>query len=249
MSKKLRSFALPIALSLVAPGIGTALGSTLSAAALGAIGAGVGSGVNTKLSGGSIGDSLKSAAIGGAGSYVGGQLGGKFLGSAGNVADALEGGLGADLGSAVAQGIGGTAANASLGGIAGSFAGSNLASSLVPQSAKNASGEGASPVYRPAREVEKSAPSGLQGLGSLTNQQLSTNVATGGVYGGGAGPDEQDFFLNQINRRLVDDAGAVDQNLDEINPIENSYLSQLGLGGYGDASSLLEAISKKRKPA
>jgi len=57
----------PIALSIVAPSIGTALGSTWSAATWTAIGAGVG----TKLAGGSWGDALTAGLVGyGASSYL-----------------------------------------------------------------------------------------------------------------------------------------------------------------------------------
>jgi hypothetical protein len=43
MGRKLRAIAIPLAASIIAPGIGTALGSTLSAGTLGAIGAAAGS--------------------------------------------------------------------------------------------------------------------------------------------------------------------------------------------------------------
>ncbi len=92
------------------------------------------------------------------------------------------------------------------------------------------------------------APPSLSGLGQLTPAQRTSNIATKGVYGEGADTPEQKYFLNQINRRLVDESGNVDAGMDDISAIEQSYLQKLGLGGYGNTSNLLEAISKW-KPA
>jgi len=75
--KSFLKFAAPIALSLLAPGIGTALGSTLSASTLGGIGGAIG--------GGLAGGGLKGVALGGLGGYAmnGGLagLGSKTLGT------------------------------------------------------------------------------------------------------------------------------------------------------------------------
>lgn len=249
MSKRVRSIALPLALSVVAPGIGTALGSTLSAGALSAIGAGVGSAANNYSSTHNIGSALKSGALGGAGSYVGGQLAGNVLPDMGTVTGGLQSVLGPDLGSAIGQGLGGNIALSPLNAIVGSKVGADLASSLVPQKTKNPTGEGAANSFSPTRQGEKEAPISLRGSGAITPEQYSSGVATQGVYGGGAGPEEQDYFLNLVNRRLVDDAGKVDEDFSDISPIENSYLSQLGLGGMGNPMSLLEAISKRKQAA
>lgn len=254
MSKALKKTILPIALgiagNLIAPGIGSILGSTLSSGTLGAIGAATAAGGYNY----SQNHNLGSALLAGGGSYIGSNLGSNLLGNTGGtVGSALNSGLGDELGQSVGSVIGASNVGANLGSTLGSFAGSSvgsdLASSLVPQTSGNVVGEGAMAPFRATRETEAQTPFSLQGLGSLDPNQLSSNIATGGVYGGGQGPDEQNYFLNMINRRLVDDSGNVDQNLNDVNPIENSYLSQLGLGGYGDANSLLEAISKKKKKA
>lgn len=240
MSKKARSLVLPIAGSLIAPGIGTALGSTLSGAALGAIGSGVGS-----LAAGA---KPLNAALGAAGSYIGGNVAGNVLGQSPSVATSLESAFGPDLGSVIGQGLGGNIAMNSTNALLGSAIGSNLASSLVPQKTGNVMGEG-STAFAPKREGEQEIPASFRSFGSLTPEQLSSNIATGGVYGGGAGPDETNYFLNMVNRRLVDDSGRVDSDLSEINPIENSFLSQIGLGGMNNATDLLEAINKRRLAA
>lgn len=183
----------------------------------------------------------------GPGNGVGGGFGGSFNGTVGNALNAI---AGPDLASSIGSIIGPSNFGANLGSTLGSFAGSSigsdLASSLVPQTTGNVVGEGAMTAFKPKREEAKQTPFSLQGLGSLDPNQLSSNIATGGVYGGGQGPDEQDFFLNMINRRLVDDAGNVDQNLNDVSAIENSFLAQIGLGGINNAQDLLEAIYKMK---
>lgn len=87
-----------------------------------------------------------------------------------------------------------------------------------------------------------------QGLSSYTDSSLSpdqtlSGIATKGVYGGGNGPEEQKYFLNLVNNRLVDKSGNVAGDTSSLNPIENSYLAQLGLGGYSNPTDLLKGIS------
>lgn len=241
MAKKVRKYALPIAASVIAPGIGTALGSTLSAATLSAIGAGVGSAANTYADTHNLGSSLTAGALGGAGSYIGGNIGSAVGGQ--STANVLQNALGPDLGSAVGQLAGGQIALSPANAILGSSIGSNLASSLVPQKTSNPGGAGA---FKAKQEKEQDVPASFQSFGQLTPSQFSSNIATQGVYGGGAGPEETSYFLNLINRRLIDDSGRVDKDLSEINPIENSFLSQLGLGGTTNSKDLLEAISRYR---
>lgn len=237
MGKSLRQKALPI--------IGTVIGAAVG----GPPGAAIGSGLGSLASGRSPQESLLSAG----GTYLGSNLAGNVLGDMGTVGGSLNSAFGTSLGSTAANALPSAAAaslfDAPISSIIGSQVGSSLASSLVPQTSGNVEGEGAMAPFRATREGEKQAPLSIQGLGSLTPEQVSTNIATGGVYGGGQGPDEQDYFLNMVNRRLVDDAGNVDSDLSEINPIENSYLSQLGLGGYGNAQDLLEALSRRRAAA
>jgi hypothetical protein len=80
--KKFFSVAAPIALSLLAPGIGTALGSTLSSAALSGIGGAVGGGLGGVVGGGGLKGALTGAALGGAGGYLSGGGLGNLAGSA-----------------------------------------------------------------------------------------------------------------------------------------------------------------------
>lgn len=242
MSKKVRNIAkkvifplenLPESVQNIAyPVIGSVVG--------GPIGGAVAGGLNNYQQTGDLKSSLLSAG----GSYIGGNIGGAIGGP--TVGSSLSTALGPDLGSVLGQNIG-SLASTPLNAIIGSQVGANLASSLVPQ--KTASPQGANPTtaFKASREKEAAVPASFSSYGgSLTPNQLSTNIATGGVYGGGAGPEESDYFMNMINRRLVTDEGQVDSDLSEVLPIESSFLAQMGLGGYNNANDLLEAISRRR---
>lgn len=240
MSKKLRSIALPIVSGLALGPVG--LGLTSAAA-----GAAIGSGAYNY----SQNHDIKSALLSGVGSYAGGKLAGNVFGDLGTAGGAVNKALGTSFGQSAANALPNAAAaslfSTPLNSIIGSQIGSSIGETLVPQTSGNVKGEGAATAYKPSREAEKAAPPSLQSFGSLSPDQLSSNLATGGVYGGGQGPEEQDYFLNMMNRRLIDDSGNVDENLNEVNPIESSYLAQLGLGGYSNAQDLLQAISRRRQ--
>jgi hypothetical protein len=212
----------------------------IGSVAYGAPGAAFASGLNNYIQGGD----LKSSIINAGATYAGSQIGGSYLGDKlGTVGSTLSNVLGPELGSTAGNAIGSTLANTTLGSIAGAKVGSDIASSYAP--AKNASRDNtalAAPVFKPSQQAEKETPFSIQGLGSLTANQQSSNIANQGVYGRGNGPEENSYFLNLLNRRLVDETGKVDSDLSEINPIETSYLKQLGIGGYSNPTSLLQAI-------
>lgn len=201
------------------------------------------------------------------GSYLGSQIGSSFLGDLGTVggtigtgADAI-GGAGASnaLGDFYAKNLAGTA----IGGIAknalqtpissivGNYIGSNLGQSLT--GAKNTGtpvqqssvGLPTTTPFTPTRASDEELSPSLQGagFGALDPLQRASGLATQGVYGGGLGPQEQSYFTKLINRQLIEPTGNI-KGLEELNPIENSYLSQLGLGGAANSNSLLEMLSK-----
>lgn len=242
--KKAISFAAPIAGSFI-PGVGTA------------VGAAIGGGLGSLATGGSLKDAIISAG----GSYVGNSLGSKFGGSLGTFGDAAKN-VGVNLGQSVAgdsigqaignfaPGLASNVANTSIASVIGSMYGGSAAKNAfsTPEMPK-AANTNTQPViepFKPQREAEQDMPTSFVGVGSLNPMQTSTNIANQGVYGGGAGPQEESYFLNQVNRRLVDDAGAVDADFNDIAPIEQSYLQQLGLGGFDNTTSLLEAITRRR---
>lgn len=121
-------------------------------------------------------------------------------------------------------------------------AGSALGASIFGSGDSKPSSPAAPSPFVASRDAAMSLPGSLSQFAGATPDQQSTNIATQGVYGGGEGPDEQKYFLNLINRRLVDDTGKVAGDTSSVNPVEGSYLSQLGLGGYSDPNDLLKKI-------
>lgn len=218
----------------VAPVAGAALGSVVPGVGTG-IGAAIGSGLASGVQSGSPLAGLASAG----GSYLGSNLGSSLLGNTlgGTVGSGLsDAGLGF-VGNVLPEALSG----ASLAGTLGGTLGSTLGESLVGPSAQS-SGDNAAAPFSPQRESELNLPGSLSGFSGLSPIQLGSNIATQGVYGGGQGQGEQDYFLNMVNRRLVDDAGAVDSDFGEFAPIETSYLEQLGYG-QKTPKDLLQALS------
>jgi len=240
-------YILPAALAAI-PGVGPAL----SGAYLGA---------SNYDKTGSFGKSLASGLVAYGGAKYGGNALKKTFGDFGTIgsnigraANAIGGAgsstsIGASLGNALSS-VGGSAGAGSFASnllstpitsLAGNAIATNLASSLGGGSAPDAP-SGPAPFVA-SRQAQKELPSSLSGFGSLDQNQQASNIATQGVYGAGLGPQENQYFLNLINRRLVDDSGQVG-DVNSVNPIESSYLGQLGLGGYNNSNNLLEAISR-----
>jgi hypothetical protein len=234
MSKKLRSIALPAIAATVTTVAGFPEFAPYAAAAA--------SGANTYSQTHNVGQSLASAG----GSYVGSNIGGSVLGgTGGTVGNALNTTLGSTAANAIGPTLGSNIVGQNLGALAGNAIGSNIGGTLASSltSPKNTASQGTQPTpFAPKQQAAQSLPLSLQSLGGLTDQQQSSNIATGGVYGGGEGPQENSYFLNLINRRLVDDSGKVGDT-SGLSPIENSYLAQLGLGGMSNSKNLLQAIS------
>ncbi len=238
------------------PTIGAIIGTTIAPGIGTAIGAGLGGTAEGITKGQSIGDSLKGGAFDAAGAYAGNTLGstigekiggtlgdsvGNTISSVGSNADPYFAQLAAN---ALPAGIGGSSIGSVLGGAAGlSMAGNAMRTPDRPMQAASAQTVPGITPFSPKQEDAQGTPPSLTGLGSLTDQQKSTNLATQGVYGGGNGPQEQSYFENLLNRRLVDNSGKT-SDLSQVSPIEQSYLQRLGISGYTDTNSLLEAMNK-----
>lgn len=200
-----------------------------------------------------------SGALGAAGTYFGGELGSSLGGAAG----ASEGGI---LSQTPANALGSIFGGDTVGSVApfGSWAGNALGSGTIGSMAGGAAGSSIgqgfgeqlggqlNPMkentqdptpFSPSRAPQMGIPQGLSQFGSLDPFQQATNIASKGVYGGGNGSNENSYFLNLINRQLVDPSGNVN-NMNSLNPVESGYLSQLGLGGYSNSNDLLQGISK-----
>lgn len=182
------------------------------------------------------------------GSSLGSQLGDTVGGSAGSFlnktpANVLGSGFATATGSTMGSTVGNALGSASIGSFLGGAAGSNIGNQLgsnLGGGAVQPSTDPATP-WSPSRAPSLGLPQSLSQFGNLDQDQQLSNIANKGVYGGGNGPEESKYFLNLVNNRLVDPGGHVG-GMDQLNPIENSYLAQLGLGGYGNSNDLLKGI-------
>jgi hypothetical protein len=234
MAKKI----IPIAATIIGGSIG------------GPPGAAIGSAVGTKVTGGSWGDAVKS----GVGSYAGNMLGSALGGTKtfGDVFGSTAGGvtqnavMSSSLPNLALSSAGNYLSGLPVGATVGSYIGSQIGQK--PQSQFGGSGVAKEKAFKPQRAGEIELPGSFGSIANLSGDQQTSNIASQGVYGGGLGKQEQDYFLNQINRQLVDESGKVG-DMSAISPIESSYLSQLGLDGYTNPSDLLKAISKRSQQA
>ncbi len=173
--KKILGAVLPIALNIIAPGIGTAIGTALGATGTAAtmLGGAIIGGASSSLSGGNF---LQGAVLGGlgagAGSYVGGGLDkalGLGLGEAGKsiLGSGLVGGL---TGMATGQGFG----KGALQGVAGSIAGDVIGGSSNPMisSGGRMFGNMLTAGYRPKEALVGGT---LAGLAEGMTRSLSAN--------------------------------------------------------------------------
>jgi hypothetical protein len=238
--KKVASFALPIIGNAILPGIGAAIGGAASGALSGKGLKGIALGAATGYAGNAIGNSLGSTLTSGLAKAGASNA---FTNTLANSS------IGRFASNAVGPATGSSLIGSALGKYAGNSIAGSLGESLMGGEEESAPSSSGPAPFVPGRDAQLELPSSLSSFGSLAPEQQSSNLATQGVYGGGLGQQEQDYFTNMLNRRLVDDSGQVDADLSEVSPIENSYLSQIGLGGYGDARSLLEALSKRKSYA
>lgn len=231
------------------PTIGAIIGTSILPGIGTGVGAGLGETGKDLAEGQGLGASLKQGGLAGVGAYAGNALGDTLGGTLGRtvgdigVSNLPTGALGSYALNALPSSI----ANSSIGSIIGGSAGMNLASNAMEpkrssQETSPLSSTNVTP-FTPSQQDEQQTPASLTSLGSLTDAQKSSTLASQGVYGGGNGPEEQSYFTNLLNRRLVDSGGNT-SDLSGVSPIEQSYLQKLGISGYGNSKDLLEAISK-----
>lgn len=242
-------------IDILAPIAGGALGSLVGMPMLGAA---IASGVTTGAKTGNPMSGLLSAGGSYLGSSIGGSLGGSLGSSEGGLfsqtpANALGDAFGgstvgsvAPFGSWAGNALGGdtigSLAGSMAGGSIGSDLGTNLGQMIMPMSGAINAPQGPA-AFSASRSPQMGLPQSLSQFSNLDPFQQATNIASKGVYGGGQGGDENKYFLNLINRQLVDDGNNV-QGMQNLNPVESSYLSQLGLGGYNNSNDLLKGISQ-----
>lgn len=249
MGKSIWDIVAPIAgaaLGSVVPGLGTGIGA--------ALGGGLGSGLSKGVETGNPLAGLTSGVIGAAGSYAGSQLLGPTLGNIGSTTSAASGGttaglMGApvakSLGDSALSGVGSLFGSSTPGELAGGAIGSGVAQSAFDPTKMGIVGgpSTGAPPFSPSRSGDMALPGSLSGYAGLDPNQQASNIATRGVYGQGNGPTDNQYFLNLINRQLVDPSGNVAGDTSSVSPVEGQYLNQIGLGGYSSPNDLLQKIS------
>lgn len=167
--KRILGAVLPIALSIIAPGVGTAIGSALGASGVGAaiLGGAVIGGASSALSGGNV---LQGALMGGAGAGLGSVVGGgvdKAFGiGLGNTGKAILGStlIGGAAGAATGQGVLRGLGQGVLGGAIGELAGTINAPTAFQQGVQQAGrtfGQAIGVGYDPKTAAIAGAASGL----------------------------------------------------------------------------------------
>lgn len=251
ISKSIWDTVAPVLGSLAAVGLGQPellgfAGPTgfLGGAGAAAVGSGIGSGLATGVETGNPIAGLGSGILGGAGSYAGSQLLGPALSGLGSSANSMSG---ETMPGFMGQNLGSWAGNATPGSLIGGAAGSTVGSDIGSQAGQMInpmnSSSGGPQGFQPSMSPQMGIPQSLSQFGSLSPNQQGSNIATKGVYGGGNGPEETNYFLNLMNRQQFDQGGNLGSSVN-ASPIDQSYLSQLGISGYNDPSSLLQGISK-----
>lgn len=200
---------LPIALSFVAPGLGTAIGGALgvSAAAGSAIVGAVGSGVGGLIAGQKPGQALLSAALGGIGGYALSSMGGVsgILGMGGGEAAAAGAGAGAEAAGAAAGAVTpassmtGVTVPAQVGPIApvnpAVEAVSKYASSFAPNALDNVATSLGSGTAGFAAPTSGGLGNLFSGVSNLVSKYPLTSLALAGgagmMLGGGMGGKEE----------------------------------------------------------
>lgn len=112
----------------------------------------------------------------------------------------------------------------------------------TPQSTAPVSPPAPAPAYQ--RPAAAALPAGLQWLKDYTDQQKRSAIATQGLYGTGADRSANDYYLNLLQQSVVNDFGGVNEDgLDNLLPIEGSYLQYLNIP-YGSGDEFLTGLGR-----
>lgn len=90
--------------------------------------------------------------------------------------------------------------------------------------------------FTPKRPQEPTKPynlfaseAGGQPFNTLDPMQQRSYLASQGVFGGGIGNQEKDYYLQLLQRNLIDEGGQLGNINQALLPVERNYLSRLGL--------------------
>lgn len=135
-----------------------------------------------------------------------------------------------------------------LGGPQGALAGAQIGGGLSAFSSSGSQGPSqapstsiAPPTFTPSRPDAMTRPESLNSsLGGLDSIQERSSLATRGTSGGGLGGDERNYYLNLLQRNLIDEGGNVGST-DSLLPVERQYLNNSGYDS-GDSMKFLKSI-------
>jgi hypothetical protein len=102
--------------------------------------------------------------------------------------------------------------------------------------------------FTPTRPEAPELPTGLatreaggQEFGTLSPTQQRSYLATEGAFGGGVGDEARQYYLNLLQRNLIDEGGQLQNINTALLPVERTYLSRLGLP-TDDTSAFYQAL-------
>lgn len=84
---------------------------------------------------------------------------------------------------------------------------------------------------------------GGQAFGTLSPVQQSSYLATKGSQGGGISSDDKNYYLNLLQRNLVNENGSTNNINSALLPVERNYISSLGLP-TGNTNDFLQSLQQ-----
>ena len=165
-----------------------------------------------------------------AGPVLGGPLGAVAGGMIGGPAGAAIGGmLGSQLGGALGGAQGG-------GGYSTPAQSAPTEAAPLPQTDTDEELRSLAQRFQAKRPDEYGRPADLfsrqvggQEFGTLDPQQQRSYLATQGAFGGGLGGEEKDYYMNLLQRDLINEQGQMGDINQQLLPIERTYLQRAGL--------------------
>jgi len=125
------------------------------------------------------------------------------------------------IGGAVGSVFGGPIGGMAGGALGSMFGGGGQKKESMPTPTINA------PQFTPTRPSASTRPGTLGDLSNLDPMQERSALATRGSQGGGLGQDEQSYYLNLLQRNILDESGNVGST-ESLLPVERQYLNQSG---------------------
>lgn len=93
-----------------------------------------------------------------------------------------------------------------------------------------------------SKPAASTLPTSLADLQNLSDIQRRAAIATDALYGQGSDKEQQDYYLNMLQRAFMDESGGVQQT--ELLPVESQYLQALGLP-FQSGQDFLDAVARR----